>query len=155
MGNASLRADRSRDVDHVTVADSLSDAGAISRKLVRSFAIQWGIVTLLAALIARLVFGTDESKHAILAFAICLPGALASTIVVGRSLHWPVKDRTVMIAAGNPLRLISSLILGVICWCVILSPRSIGFWGWFIVAYALTLAVDVRLILRVLRQANL
>ena len=103
------------------------------------------------AAIARLAFGIEETKHVLLAFVICLPGDLASTLVVARSLHWPVKDRTIMIAAGNPLRLLSSLILGGICWCVILSPRSIGFWGWFVVAYALTLAVDVRLILRVLR----
>jgi len=150
-----LCADWGRDVDHTVVANGLPDAGAISRKLVRSFLLQWTVVAIVTAFIARIAFNSEEAKHALLAFAICLPGALASTIVVGRSLHWPVKDRTVMIAAGNPLRMISSLILGVICWCVILSPRSIGFWGWFIVAYALTLAVDVRLILRVLRRAIL
>lgn len=150
-----MRVDRCRDVNHLAVADSLPDTRALARKLVRSFLVQWTAITLLIALIARLAFSGEEAKHVVLAFAICLPGALASTIVVARSLHWPVKDRTVMIAAGNPLRLISSLILGVICWCVILSPRSIGFWGWFIVAYALTLAVDVRLMLRVLRRASL
>jgi hypothetical protein len=44
--------------------------------------------------------------------------------------------------------------LALFVWCVILSEQSASFWLWLVVGYALTLAVEVRLVLRVMRYSQ-
>jgi hypothetical protein len=75
-------------------------------------------------------------------------------ILVEQSKYLPPQQRTTLIAAGHPIRLLLALAISFGYWCVILSEPTTSFWVWFVITYALTLAGDVWLTLRVIRASS-
>ncbi|MBY0586105.1 hypothetical protein K2X85_02950 [bacterium] len=119
--------------------------------MIAIFLFGWLTAFLTSTLLVQQTLGSDEAFRLALAWSANLPGSLASLILVEKSRPLPPADRTTMIAAGHPLRLLVALAIALVYWCVILSESSASFWGWFVITYALTLAGDVGLTLRAIR----
>jgi hypothetical protein len=120
--------------------------------MVRWFLLGWGLAAGASIALVGLVWGTDEARRLALAWTTSLPGHWASLIVAEKSLSLPPVERTPYLAAGPAIRLLTSLPLAAGYWCVILSVQQPSFWVWFVITYALSLAGDVWLTLRVLRS---
>lgn len=108
----------------------------------------------LNALLALAIFGPSESFRVVLAYLACLPPAVVALALVAKKADADPSVRIVAIAAATPIRFLATLFIAVVIWCVILSPAGASFWLWIVVAYAVTLAADVRLMLRVLRRSE-
>lgn len=98
--------------------------------------------------------GGEEAVRALCAFAVCLPPAAIALVVVAGARDAAPARRLVAVAFAAPIRVLATLAAAALVWCVILSPNAASFWLWIVVAYAVTLAADVRLMLRVLRETR-
>jgi hypothetical protein len=98
--------------------------------------------------------GAEEAARVLAAFAVCLPPAAIALVVVAGARDAAPARRLVAVAFAAPIRVATTLAVAALVWCVILSPKAASFWLWIVVAYAVTLAADVRLMLRVLRDSR-
>jgi hypothetical protein len=122
--------------------------------MTRWFLLAWVLALLVSVGLVRTLLGSDESIRLALAWTASLPGAIASLLLAERSAVLPPTKRTAYLAAGHPIRMLLTLAIGIAYWCVILSAQFPSFWVWIVITYALTLAGDVWLTLRVIHAGS-
>jgi hypothetical protein len=122
--------------------------------MTRWFLLAWTTAVLVSVGLVRVALGPDESIRLLLAWTASLPGAIASLLLAERSAVLPPTKRTAYLAAGHPIRMLLTLAIALGYWCVILSAHFPSFWVWIVITYALTLAGDVWLTLRVIRAGS-
>ncbi len=122
--------------------------------MTRWFLLAWTLALLVSVGMVRALLGNEESIRLALAWTASLPGAIASLILAERSAPLPPTKRTAYIAAGHPIRMLMTLAIAIGYWCVILSAQFPSFWVWIVITYALSLAGDVWLTLRVIHARS-
>jgi hypothetical protein len=152
VGRFNLFDGRPVDVGGPSHSSRSGRASANPQRVRLTFIAAWFGVTLSMGALAYALGGRDEFRRALLAQTACLPGAAISLLAFLRAQSLPASVSTVIVLAGTPLRLLSTLLLSTLIWCGILSMRGAGFWGWIVVGYCLSLAIEVWLMLRVLRS---
>lgn len=149
--------DRRAGVDGV-LADSASGAkipSSGSRRSISALIAQIAAASAVVSLLAWLLAGPKESAMVLWSFAICIAPAVASLRWVTICARRSPTARIGSILGSTFLRLLVTPALAIFVWCVILSEQRASFWLWLVVGYALTLAAEVRLVLRVMRYDQL
>lgn len=109
----------------------------------------------LAAYPAYLLWGASALVYSSAAFGLCLLPAALTMLWAGWAFNQTPDQQLTMVLGGTGVRMFLVLGAGMILYFAVPYFRQPGFWLWLLVAYLLTLTIEVVLIVKTLTPSDI